>query len=481
MSNKLAWKVTILLALIVGAFYYLYPNFVWYSLPLDVRQEKAKRKDPLAEKVVPLGLDLQGGVHLVYQVDTSKLPDEAEATVTQAVDQNMLVINNRIDAMGVANPFVARQGRDLIVVQLPGVYESEAAKRLIGQTALLEFRLVRGDKADALADIIDQMKEKDIRPEQIINNQLPEDIKKLIPAGLDIMPSRDGGYLFVNDKADLTGAYLKKAYVDLGNTSQMGGLAIQFELNSEGAKLFRELTGAHVSERLAIVLDRTIQSAPTIQDRIPDGSGQITGSFSVEEARNLSHVLNSGNLQAPMVVVEERTVGPQMGEDSIRRGLFGSMMGFLLVVAFMWFYYKTSGFLADIALVLNLVFTMVFMNYFKASLTMPGIAGLILSLAMAVDANVLILERIREELDKGKQIKFAIDEGYSKAFSAILDGNITTLIAALFLFQFGTGPVRGFGITLTLGLCISMVTAIVVTRIFYEIWFSINKPTKLSV
>jgi len=481
MSNKLAWKVSILLITIVGSLYYLYPNLIWYTLPLDVRQEKARRKDPMAQKVVPLGLDLQGGVHLVYQVDTSKLPDESEATVTQAVDQNIVVINNRIDALGVANPFVARQGRDFVVVQLPGIYESESAKRLIGQTALLEFRMVHSEKSDVLADIVDAIKDKDFKPEDVINGRLPEEIKKKIPAGLEILPSRDGGYLLVNEKPDLTGSYLKKSYVDLGNTSRMGGLAIQFELDREGAKLFRDLTGAHVGERLAIVLDRTIQSAPTIQDRIPDGSGQITGSFTVEEARNLSHILNSGNLQAPMNVIEERTVGPQMGEDAIRRGLQASILGFILVVSFMIIYYKFSGFLADVALILNFIFTMVFMNYFRASLTMPGIAGLILSLAMAVDANVLILERIREELDKGKQIKFAIDEGYAKALSAIVDGNLTTLIAALFLFQFGTGPVRGFGITLTLGLIISMVTAIYVTKIFYEMWFSVKKPEKLSV
>lgn len=479
MNNKLMWKVILVVGLIGFSLIKLYPNFIWYSLPIDKRHEQAKRKNPMAEKVLPLGLDLQGGVHLVYQLDTSKLEDESDPSVTRAIEQNILVINNRIDGLGVANAFVARQGREFVVIQLPGVYESDQAKKLIGRTALLEFRLVKED--EALVDVVNAIREKDIQPDVVVSDMLPQDIKDMIPKGLDIMPQRDGGYLFVKDKPELTGRYLKKAFVDLGGQAQISGIAINFELDSEGAEIFRTVTGASVGERLAIVLDRQIQSAPTIRDRIPNGSGQITGSFSDQEAKDLANILNSGNLQAPMSVVEERSVGPEMGEDSIQAGMKAIIIGFLLVIVFMIVFYRTSGFLADIALVLNLLFMLTVLGILKSTLTMPGIAGIILSLAMAVDANILILERIREELAKGKQVRVAVEEGYEKAFSAILDGNITTILAAAFLFQFGTGPVKGFGITLMLGLIISMLTAFYVTHIFYDIWFSIKRPEKLNI
>jgi protein-export membrane protein SecD len=479
MNIRPLWKLSIILAVLAFAFYQLYPNAVWYSLPLAERQAQAKRKNPLVEKVIPLGLDLQGGAHLVYQLDTSKLPDESADTIRQAIDQNILVINNRVDGLGVANAFVARQGRDFIVIQMPGVYESEQAKQLIGQTALLEFRIVVSN--DALVQIIQKINEKGLQPEDVIHNRLPDDIKKMLPAGTEILPSRDGGYLLVKDKADLTGKYLKQARVELGNSAQVGGLSIGFELDPEGAQLFEALTSSHINERLAIVLDRQIQSAPNIQTRIPGGHGQITGSFSPEEAKKLANVLNSGNLQAPMKIVEERVVGPELGEDSIRSGIKAMGIGFLMVVLFVALYYKFSGLLADIALLMNFVLLMWGMSMIKATLTMPGIAGIILSLAMAVDANVIILERVREELRKGKDVRLAVSEGYDKAFWAIFDGNITTLFAAAFLFQFGTGPVKGFGITLAIGLIVSMFTAVYVTRIFYEVWFESAKPKTLSV
>jgi preprotein translocase subunit SecD len=303
----------------------------------------------------------------------------------------------------------------------------------------------------------------------------------MVPSGTELVPSREGGYLLVKDTADLTGKYLKQARVELGNSAQIGGLSIGFELNSDGAQLFEALTSAHINERLAIILDRQVQSAPNIQSRIPGGHGQITGSFTPEEAKKLANVLNSGNLQAPMKIVEERVVGPELGEDSIRSGMKAMMVGFLAVILFVALYYKFSGILADIALVMNLILLMWGMGLIKATLTMPGIAGIILSLAMAVDANVIILERVREELRKGKDVRNAVHEGYDKAFSAILDGNLTTMFAAAFLFQFGTGPVKGFGVTLMIGLAVSMITAVWVTRIFYEVWFDIAKPKTLSV
>lgn len=479
MSNKLLVRVLIVLGIVGWALYILYPNALWYSLPLDERHKQAKLKNPLAAKVVPLGLDLQGGVHLVYQLDLSALPDMSNETVHRAVEQNMTVINNRIDALGVANPLVAQQGREFIVIQLPGVYESAEARNIIGKTALLEFRLVKND--DALPKIMEAMTKAGVKFEDVAAGQLPADIKKMVPVGMQLMAMREGGYLLVDDKPALTGKYLKSSRVELGGAAQVGGLSIGFELDPEGATIFENLTGGHINERLAIILDSVIQSAPNIQSRIPGGRGQITGSFSPQEAKNLSNILNSGNLQAPMKVVEERTVGPELGEDSIRKGFKAIAIGFVLVVLFMIVYYKFSGFLADIALVLNLVLLLAAMNWLNATMTMPGIAGILLSLAMAVDANVIILERVREELRKGKEPRFAISEGYSKAMSAIIDGNVTTIFAAAFLFQFGTGPIKGFGITLMLGLTISMATAVWVTHLFYDVWFEMARPKELSV
>lgn len=478
MNNNLLWKVIIVGVALLIAGVVLYPNAVWYSLPLQKRQELARRKDHRAQEVIPLGLDLQGGVHLVYQLDTSKLPDVSDETVTTAVNQNITVIQNRIDALGVANALVVREGRDLVLVQLPGVYESEDAKKIIGKTALLEFRMVKND--DSLIKITEAIDKAKLTPDDISNKGLPPDIKKLLPAGLDVMPVKDGGYLLVNDKPDLTGKYLKQARVEQGGGMQLGGVAVEFELDSEGANLFAALTGSHRGDRLAIILDGVIQSAPTIQSQI-SSRGQITGMSSDNEAKLVTNVLNSGNLQAPMRVVEERTVGPELGEDSIRAGVKAVIVGFLLVMVFMIINYKFSGFLADIALMINLFCLMAVMTGIKATLTLPGIAGTILSLAMAVDANVLILERVREELAKGKQPRFAIEEGYHKAFPAIFDGNLTTIIPGIFLFQFGSGPVKGFAITLVVGLMIHMITAIWVTKIFYDVWFEMSHPKTLSV
>ncbi len=481
MNNKVLVKAAIIAVVIIIALVSLYPNFVWYSLPLQQRQEQAKRKNPLAENVIPLGLDLQGGVRLVYQLDISKLPDESDPTIRQAVEQNIVVINNRIDALGVANAIVRRQGREFIVVELPGVYESEAARGIIGKTALLEFRIVKEN--EALVKINDALVKGNVSREDVAAGKLPDDIKKMVPDGLQLMPLRDGGYLLVNAVADMTGKYLKEARVNLGNGGGMAvsGMAIGFDLTPEGTNLFAALTGAHINERLAIVLDNVIQSAPNIQTQISGGSGVITGSFSAQEAKNLANILNSGNLQAPMTVVEERTVGPELGEDSIRSGFKSMVIGFSLIVIFMIAYYKFSGFMADIALVVNLVMLMAVMGWLHATMTMPGIAGILLSLAMAVDANVIILERVREELRKGKDARTSVDEGYSKAFTAIFDGHVTAIVAAICLLQFGTGPVKGFGITLLFGLIISLVTAVWVTHVFYDVLFAVARPKTLSV
>jgi len=276
----------------------------------------------------------------------------------------------------------------------------------------------------------------------------------------------------------LTGASLENARVE--TDQQFGTPTIGFTLNKEGGKIFEDFTGANVNRLLAIVLDGVVHSAPVIKNRIPGGSGIIEGPYSMEEARNLAIILRAGALPAPVTIIEKRVVGPGLGEDSIKKGLSAAGIGFMLVVAFMLVYYRAGGFVADIALALNFVFLAACMSYFGATLTLPGIAGIILSLAMAIDANVLILERMREEYSLSKPVAMIIPTAYNKAWSAILDSNVTTWIAAIFLFQFGSGPVKGFAVTLTIGLMIGMFTSVFVTRVIYEFWLTSN-PKELSI
>ena len=256
---------------------------------------------------------------------------------------------------------------------------------------------------------------------------------------------------------------------------------VSLEFNPEGAKRFADLTEANVGRRLAIVLDGVVQSAPSIRSRIPDGHAIIEGNFSPEEAKFLKSVLQAGALPAPLEIVEERTVGATLGDDSVRAGVLAGAIGLGAIFLFMVIYYRWSGLLANLALVLNLVLLLAAMAALHATLTMPGIAGIILTIGMAVDANVLILERMREEVRLGKSPRMVVDQGYDKAFSAIFDGNLTTIIAAVFMFQFGTGPVKGFGVSLMLGLAVSMFTAIVVTHTVYDLWLMHRDVQKLSV
>jgi len=253
------------------------------------------------------------------------------------------------------------------------------------------------------------------------------------------------------------------------------------EFNKDGAKLFADITGANIDRQLAIVLDGVVQSAPVIRTRIPDGRAIIEGSFNADDAKLLATVLRAGALPAPVKIIEERTVGPSLGDDSIKKGFTSAVIGVGIVILFMFIYYGFSGIIADIALLLNFFILMGIMSYFQFTLTLPGIAGIALTLAMAVDANVLILERIREELSIGKTSRVAVDAGYQKAFVTIFDSNITTLIAAVFLFQFGTGPIKGFAVTLTIGLCISMFTAVVVTKLIYDFLFRESFINKIKI
>ncbi len=400
----------------------------WFSFPLDKR--------------INLGLDLKGGMYLVLRVDASKV---ADANRFDAIDRALEIIRSRIDQFGVAEPLIQRQGQDQIVVQLPGVTDRERAKELIGRTALLEFKLVNDDpKAQ----------------EEAASGKAPE--------GFDYVKDEDGKPILLSKSASLTGEAIKDASVVM---DQYGLPSVNLEFNEKGIDAFSKVTAEHINERLAIVLDGKIHSAPVIRSKIDSGQAEITraGGFGPEEANDLKIVLRSGALPAPMVIEEERTIGPLLGADSISRGIKASIAGSMLVFGFMSAYYLFSGVIACLALVLNFIIILGYMGYFHATLTLPGIAGIVLTLGMAVDANVLINERIREELKLGKSIFSAITGGYAKAFRAIFDSNITTLIAAFFLFQFGTGPIRGFALTLTIGLLASMFTAIFVTRTIFEL------------
>jgi SecD/SecF fusion protein len=402
------------------------------------------------EKRINLGLDLKGGMHLLLKVDTSRLPDKDKL---DACDRASEVIRNRIDAFGVREPSIQKQGIDEIVVQLPGVTDRERAIELIGKTALLEFKLVSND-----------------------TDKLKEALAGQVPEGFQLEYTKDDNTpLLLEKDAALTGSAISNAAVHF-DSSAFNEPVVSLEFNSAGAKKFAELTAANVGRRLAIILDGKVQSAPNIREAIPSGQAQITGRFTIEEAQDLALVLRIGALPAPMYIEEERTIGPLLGQDSINSGIKASIIGGTAVLAFMVLYYLFAGLVADIALLLNMLMILgglgmlpVLFPGISATLTLPGIAGIALSLGMAVDANVLINERIREELGAGRALRQAVANGYSRAFSAIFDSNITTLIAAFLLFQFGTGPIRGFAVTLTIGIVASLFTAIVVTRTIFEL------------
>jgi SecD/SecF fusion protein len=411
--------------------------FLWPPLAI-----KDSSGNIVKEGKINLGLDLQGGMHLVLKVDTSKLsPKEAEGAPERALE----VIRNRIDQFGVKEVTIQRQGKDEIVVQLPGITDRKRALELIGQTALLEFRLVSSDPA-----------------------KLQEAIAGTVPEGYELKDSEDGEKLLIEKKADVTGADLTNAIVRF-DQSAFNQPIVAITFNKEGGRKFAKVTGENVGQRLAITLDGVVKSAPVIKERIPGGEGVIQGRFSPEEANDLAIVLRAGSLPAPVITEEERTVGPLLGQDSISAGMKACLIGGILVFVFMCSYYLLAGVIACIALILNIIIILGVMGYFHFTLTLPGIAGLILTVGMAVDANILIFERMKEELKAGKTIRSAITNGYSKAFSAIIDSNLTTLIAAILLFQFGTGPIRGFAMTLTIGIFASLFTAITGTRVIFEL------------
>jgi len=393
------------------------------------------------------------------------LPDsEKERIKKSAADQALETIRNRIDQFGVSEPDIRRQGEKRILVQLPGVTDTERAKDLIGKTAQLEFKLVDEDHDVNKALAGDLPPGDEILYEDEVNRETGRTHK--IP-------------FLLKKRAVLTGSYLTDAKVQI--ESRYNEVSVSMKLDNKGARLFEKITGDNVNKRLAIVLDNTVYSAPVIRDRIPGGVARISGNFTTDEAHDLAIVLRAGALPAPVNIIEERTVGPSLGSDSIRKGLISMIIGSIMVVTFMAVYYKMSGLIADLALVVNILLIAGGLAGFQATLTLPGIAGIILTIGMAVDANVIIFERIREELNLGKTIRASVDAGYNRSTLTILDANVTTLIAALVLFQFGTGPVKGFAVTLSLGVISSMLTALILTRSIFEYLLFHRKVNRLSI
>ena len=485
--NKITYR---LIAFLIAAVF-----SVIFSMPSIFQFEKGHK--------INLGLDLQGGIHMLLEVEvdeaiTSKIKSlaaslsysakkddlllddikfeailkdmkgividknaqnyhinldekEIEATKTYAVEQAVETIRNRLDQFGLAEPTIAKQGKEYILVELPGIKTQEdeqRAKDLIAKAAHLQLMAlddVRQDRAQSIS-MVEAKSYGDVIYPDVKN----ESVKYLIKE----IPVLDGAML-----TDAKVAFDQKTNQPI----------INFTLNSEGAKIFGDFTGENVGKRLAIVLDGKVYSAPRINERIGGGSGQISGGFSVEEAHDVAIALRSGALLAPVKMSEIRSVGPSLGQDSIDQSMAALMGASVLIVLFMIFYYGVAGIFADIALVINILFLIACMALFGATLTLPGMAGIVLTVGMAVDANVIINERVREVLRSGANIKQSIEKGYENAMSAIIDSNLTTLITSMALYAYGTGPVKGFAVTMSIGIIASMITAILGTHGMFEL------------
>jgi preprotein translocase subunit SecD len=430
------------------------PDAAGFAINITEQTDQAKLKDLLksALSATDWKVDERGREWQVSLRDPARIQIE-----DQAVRQAIETIRNRVDALGVAEPVIQRQATDRVVVELPGVDDPSRVKEIIGTTGLLELKIV-DDKGGPYSS-----------PDEAVKNyggQIPPELE--LVEGFSEDPearTRSVVYYVLRRVAAVNGRDLKNARVGHDRYNQP---AVEFFLNAQGAEKFAKVTGDNVGKRLAIVLDKRVQSAPNIKSQIKD-NGIIEGSFTPEKADALALVLRSGALPAEMIVLEERTVGPSLGLDSIRQGVTASLIGMLLVFVAMVVYYRLAGVNAVLALVLNAIILLGAMAWINATLTLPGIAGFILTIGMAVDSNVLIFERIREEIEGGKAPKVGIDVGFKRAFGTIIDTHVTTISAALFLFQFGTGPVKGFAVTLVIGLAASVFTAVFVSHLLFDL------------
>lgn len=546
--KKVGGRLIVLTLVVVLSVIFFIPSYqpFYQALP-------AWLKAVMPNKGITLGLDLQGGIHLVMEVDEDraveiavdrsvvslqdllvdkKIPVESvtrtgptqvtmqfqnaelKAQIQKVIEDypafletesagsaNMLVwelreleikrikdsainqaletIRNRIDQFGVAEPMVQRQGLKQIVVQLPGVKEPKRAKDLIKETALLEFKLLDEDnqvKLDLPARI---PKEKEAEVLRQAEAKLPVGDQILFERAVDKDTGREYRIPYlVKKRVMLTGDVLSDARVSIG---QFNDPYVSITFDAKGGREFDRITGDNVRKRMAVVLDNTIYSAPMIQERITGGRAQITGTFSMQEASDLAIVLRAGALPAPLKIIQDLTVGPSLGKDSIDKGVQATLFAGALVVLFMMVYYRTSGVIADFALALNLLCLMGALSALNATLTLPGIAGIVLTIGMGVDSNVLIFERIREELRGGKAVRLAVDGGYAKALLTIVDSHVTTLITGVALFLFGTGPIKGFAVTLCLGIGINLFTALVGTKVIFDLMNQRHKVEQLSI
>jgi SecD/SecF fusion protein len=563
MEKKTTTRVLVVAASVLVLVYFLFPSIMYYAKPLAQREEYVKTKPTILKKIVNLGLDLQGGMRLVLEIDRTNIE---KAQDKDLLDRAFTVIENRINALGVAEPTVQKQGRDRIIVELPGLKDEAMAKSVIGKTAQLEFMLLREPvQLEHAINVIDNSvagkAERDTtgaaaapdtsaqkaKAQQTMAEQLfkgaesaKDTSKKADTAALKetavtsfkdlligmgdqiavrmdnvqqvnaILARKDvrealeraglGGnkFLWSHDTVHAEGGENRTLYYVKGSPEMRGdaikdargtidpsgmhagGAKVDLEMNSKGARRFSAVTAANVNKFLAIVLDSTVYSAPRILQKISGGRAEITGSFSIAEANNLAVVLRAGALPAPVKIIEEQTVGPSLGKDSIDKAVFAGWVAILFIIVFALIYYRISGAIALAALAINILAVLAIMAVLNATLTLPGIAGLILQLAMGIDANVIIFERIREEARTGKTPRAAIEAGYKMAYWTIIDSHLTALITSFILLWKGTGAIRGFAITLILGILSNLYTALFVTRVPQDIIVGRNKQ-KLSI
>jgi len=518
MTRSEQWKSLGVLLVTALAVWQLYPSWRYYTMsPAQREALPATELAQLRKQAIHLGLDLQGGLQLLLEVDKSRL---SAAEAADATERAREVIMNRVDQFGVAEPLVQAEGKDRITVQLPGLTDRQRAIDLIGKTALLEFRLVRTPEEQQLlfqrldgflagrgaSAAIDTSLASQPLTSLMVDlgavrlQDLPSAQRLLATAGIDSIIPVDSEVMWGDEDENISGITARRLYVMKRTPELAGGSVataeaqvgldqtnpgawgVSMKMTPKGRADFARVTGNNVGRQLAIVLDGVVKSAPFIRDRIPSGDASITGgSFDLNTSKDLAIVLRAGALPAPVRILEERSVGPSLGSDSIQQGFRAGLLGTILVVVFMLVYYQLSGSIAILALVLNVLYLIAGLAYAGATLTLPGIAGIVLTIGMAVDANVLIFERIREELRAGKTVRESVRLGYDRAFRTILDANVTTLLSALFLFQFGTGPIKGFAVTLSLGLIANMFTAVFFTRMIYDFWLSRGKVERLSI
>lgn len=555
MNTSLKLKIGMLLFLVILSIITIVPSF--YSATPDWW------KKYMAPEGLRLGLDLQGGMHLVLKVDLKKAEEDSlelagadlkdglkEKSITavrsasapgtllftlpntgavetvktlvkddfpninvqveakegsfpritlslkdseiafirkHAVDQSLEILRNRIDQFGVAEPVIIRQGTDEIVVQLPGVKDPKRAMKLLGETAQLEFKLVADTAGINLQEMIEEAKssgqwadgEDRKKLNRALQNRLPPDTEIYFEKDRDKQTGREIiRPLLLENQTLMTGDMVKNAQVRIGG--QFNEPYVGIDMTARGGKIFAQVTEKNVNRQLAIVLDNVVRSAPSIREKIMGGSAQISGSFTHEEAADLAIILRVGALPAPVDIIQNLTVGASLGQDSIKQGLTAGVFGALMVVTFMMIYYRLSGAIANIALTLNILFLFAGLAILNATLTLPGIAGIVLSIGMAVDSNILIFERMREEYDLGKSVRSSVDGGFSQALSTIVDSQVTTLITSMALFMFGTGPIKGFAITLSLGILFNLFTALYCSRFIFDILQHFHLLKKLT-